>query len=61
MLGARVEQLRVGAGHPGRGIPQVLGVDRDTQRRQEIGRGAPRRLQVDARAVVRDVQCPRHG
>jgi hypothetical protein len=60
----RVEQLRVGAGHPRRGLPQILAVDGDPQRRKEVGCGLACCVHIDAGAVSRYAQCcarSRHG
>src|SRR5579862_2143391 len=60
----RVEQLRVRAGHPGRSLPQVLGVHLDPQGLQEVARGPLRRVQVDTGGLARDLQRgvgARHG
>jgi hypothetical protein len=49
-----VEQFRVRAGHPGRGLPHFLAVDVDAQRGQEIGRGPAGRVDIDAGDGPRD-------
>ena len=52
-----VEQLCVGAGHPGRRLAQSLPVEIDPECGKEVRGGSLRRFQVDARIVVRSQQC----